>query len=92
MDNKDKEFLTEAIRLGREGVNSNTEGPFGSVIVKNGEIIGRGCNSVSSNNDPTAHAKIVAFRDACKNLSDFQLTDCVIYSSCEPCPMCLGAI
>ncbi len=92
MNDKDKEFLAEAIRLGKEGVNANTGGPFGAVIVKNGVIVGKGCNSVSSNNDPTAHAEIVAIRDACKNLSDFQLTDCVIYSSCEPCPMCLGAI
>ena len=92
MNRNDKDFLTEAIRLGKEGVKTNTGGPFGAVIVKNGEIVGRGCNSVSSNNDPTAHAEIVAIRDACKNLSDFQLTDCVIYSSCEPCPMCLGAI
>ena len=79
MDNKDKYFLAEAIRLGQEGVNANTGGPFGAVIVKNGEIVGRGCNSVSSNNDPTAHAEIVAIRDACSKLSDFQLTDCVIY-------------
>ena len=67
-------------------------GPFGCVIVKDGEIVGRGNNKVTSTNDPTAHAEVVAIREACKALGDFQLTGCVLYTSCEPCPMCLGAI
>lgn len=88
----DKDFLKEAIALGRQGMQSNAGGPFGAVIVKNGEIVGRGYNRVTSTNDPTAHAEVVAIRDACKNLGSFQLDDCVLYTSCEPCPMCLGAI
>jgi guanine deaminase len=67
-------------------------GPFAAVIVKNGEIIAEGSNQVTVSNDPTAHAEIVAIREACKKLQSFQLDDCIIYSSCEPCPMCLGAI
>ena len=66
--------------------------PFGAVVVKDGKIVGRGSNSVTSTNDPTAHAEVNAIRDACKNLNTFQLDDCEIYTSCEPCPMCLGAI
>src|SRR5437868_13096514 len=81
-----------AIRLAREGMLSGRGGPFGCVIVKGEEVVGRGCNEVISNMDPTAHAEIVAIRDACKNLGTFQLEDCEIYTSCEPCPMCLGAI
>jgi guanine deaminase len=88
----DTYFLREAIRLAHEGMNNNLGGPFGAVVVKNGEIIGRGCNQVTSSSDPTAHAEVVAIRDACRNLNDFQLKDCTIYASCEPCPMCLGAI
>lgn len=84
--------MAEAIRIGREGMNANLGGPFGAVVVKNETIIGRGSNRVASGNDPTAHAEIVAIRDACNHLRDFQLTDCILYSSCEPCPMCLGAI
>ncbi|MEJ7822963.1 MAG: nucleoside deaminase, partial [Chitinophagaceae bacterium] len=71
---------------------NNEGGPFGCVIVKDDKIIGRGNNKVTSSNDPTAHAEVVAIRDACKNLGTFQLEDCEVYSSCEPCPMCLGAI
>jgi tRNA(Arg) A34 adenosine deaminase TadA len=85
-------FMKVAIQLAMDGMLSNNGGPFGAVVVRNGEIIGRGSNKVSSSNDPTAHAEIVAIRDACKNLGHFQLNDCVIYTSCEPCPMCLGAI
>jgi guanine deaminase len=85
-------FIKEAIKLAVENVPSGKGGPFGAIIVKNGEIVGRGQNQVTSATDPTAHAEIVAIRDACRNLNDFQLTDCIIYSSCEPCPMCLGAI
>ena len=89
---QDNQFMQEAIRLARLGMENNEGGPFGAVVVKDGEIIGRGYNQVSSSNDPTAHAEVVAIRDACKNLGHFQLDDCVIYTSCEPCPMCLGAI
>lgn len=85
-------FMSEAIRLSKESVLKHNGGPFGCVIVKNGEIIARGYNQVTSNNDPTAHAEIVAIREACKKLNSFQLTNCEIYTSCEPCPMCLGAI
>ena len=88
----DKYFIREAIKQADKGINNNEGGPFGAIVVKNGEIVGRGNNKVTSTNDPTAHAEMVAIRDACKNLNSFQLDDCVIYSSCEPCPMCLGAI
>jgi guanine deaminase len=88
----DKRFLKRAIELSRKGMQEGQGGPFGCVIVKNGEIIGEGCNEVLKQNDPTAHAEIVAIRNACKNLNSFQLTGCDIYASCEPCPMCLGAI
>lgn len=85
-------FMQEAIRLALHGIRSNQGGPFGAVVVKEGKIIGRGNNQVTSTNDPTAHAEIVAIRDACQNLGTFQLPDCEIYTTCEPCPMCLGAI
>jgi Cytosine/adenosine deaminases len=81
-----------AIDLSREGMNQGIGGPFGCVIVKGEEVVGKGCNSVASLNDPTAHAEVVAIRDACKNLQTFQLTGCEVFTSCEPCPMCLGAI
>lgn len=87
-----KHFMQEAVNQSLHGMKNNEGGPFGAVIVKNGEIIGRGNNQVTSTNDPTAHAEVVAIRDACKNLGVFQLDDCIIYTSCEPCPMCLGAI
>lgn len=90
---KDREkFMFKAISLAEKGMNSGEGGPFGAIIVKNGEIVGRGNNKVTSTNDPTAHAEMVAIRDACKNLNSFQLEDCEIYTSCEPCPMCLAAI
>jgi tRNA(Arg) A34 adenosine deaminase TadA len=85
-------FLHKAIHLAIEGVNSGHGGPFGAVIVKEGQIIGRGCNRVTSTNDPTAHAEIVAIRDACQTLGVYHLTGCELYASCEPCPMCLAAI
>ena len=85
-------FLREAIRLSRENVNANEGGPFGAVVVRNQQIIGRGWNRVISTNDPTAHAEVVAIRDACSRLRTFTLAGCEIYSSCEPCPMCLAAI
>lgn len=92
MTEADRKFMSRAIELARLGVEANDGGPFGCVIVKNGEIIGEGNNRVTSANDPTAHAEIVAIRDACAKLGTFQLDECVIYTSCEPCPMCLGAI
>ena len=92
MSQADNEFMLRAIELAQAGVDSNTGGPFGCVVAKNGEIVGEGVNRVTSTNDPTAHAEIVAIRDACKNLDSFQLEACSIYTSCEPCPMCLGAI
>lgn len=85
-------FLKKAIDLAVTGVKQNKGGPFGCIIVKDGKIIGKGCNSVTSTIDPTAHAEIVAIRDACKHLGEYQLDDCILYASCEPCPMCLGAI
>ena len=90
---KEKEgFMREAIRLSLENMRSGKGGPFGAVIVKDGKIIARGFNQVTSTNDPTAHAEVVAIREACKELNSFQLEGCEIYTSCEPCPMCLGAI
>ncbi len=87
-----KKFMRAAIKLAEKGVDSNSGGPFGAVVVKDNKIIGEGFNSVTSTNDPTAHAEIIAIREACKKLKSFQLDDCIIYTSCEPCPMCLGAI
>lgn len=92
MTSEDKKYMERAIELAREGMNSNAGGPFGAVVVKNGNIIAEAYNKVTSTNDPTAHAEIVAIRKACESLSSFQLDDCIIYTSCEPCPMCLGAI
>ncbi len=88
----DDKFMRRAIELARNGMESNSGGPFGCVIVKDGEIVGEGSNQVTSTNDPTAHAEVVAIRNACANLETFQLDGCTIYTSCEPCPMCLGAI
>jgi guanine deaminase len=87
-----QDFLREAIRLSSEKMEAGEGGPFGAVVVRNGEIIGRGWNQVTTTNDPTAHAEIVAIRDACRRLGTFSLAGCEIYSSCEPCPMCLAAI
>jgi len=92
METQHRIFMSRAIELAKKGVNSNAGGPFGAVIVKNGKIIAEGFNKVTSKNDPTAHAEVVAIRKACKKLNSFQLDDCIIYTSCEPCPMCLGAI
>jgi len=89
---REKRFILEAIELSRKGMLNNIGGPFGCVVVKGDEIVGRGNNCVTSSNDPTAHAEVMAIRDACKNLQTFQLDDCEIYTSCEPCPMCMGAI
>ena len=89
--NQDKTFMREAIRLASESVK-NGGGPFGAVIVKDGEIIAGSSNSVTIDQDPTAHAEVNTIRQACKKLGTFDLSGCTIYTSCEPCPMCLGAI
>jgi len=91
MENKNSP-MKSAISLAKAGLDANKGGPFGCVVVNNGEIVGRGSNSVTSTNDPTAHAEVVAIRDACRNLNTFQLDGCELYTNCEPCPMCLGAI
>lgn len=87
-----EKFIREVVQMAQENVGTGIGGPFAALVVKNGEIVGRGVNRVTSTNDPTAHAEVVAIRDACKNLNHYQLTDCILYASCEPCPMCLGAI
>lgn len=87
-----KKFMQEAIKASIEGMDSNAGGPFGAVIVKDGEIIAKGWNKVTSTNDPTAHAEITTIREACKKLGTFDLSGCELYTSCEPCPMCLAAI
>lgn len=84
-------FMRLAIELANKSIMSGG-GPFGAVIVCNGEVVGTGANSVTNLNDPTAHAEIMAIRDASKKLERFDLNDCIIYTSCEPCPMCLGAV
>ena len=91
MEDKTK-FMREAIQLSIDSMRAGNGGPFGAIIVKDGKVIARGSNRVTSTNDPTAHAEVVAIREACKALGNFQLTGCEIYTSCEPCPMCLGAI
>ena len=85
------EFMKRAIELSVESVNKGG-GPFGSVIVKDNKIVAEGSNKVTSSNDPTAHGEIVAIREACKKLNNFNLSGCILYSTCEPCPMCLSAI
>src|SRR5688572_278027 len=92
MENNEEDFMREAIRLSIKNVEEKNGGPFGAVVVKDGKIIGRGVNNVTSHNDPTAHAEMVAIREACNYLKNYQLTGCEIFCSCEPCPMCLGAI
>ncbi len=87
-----EQYLQQAVKLASDNVTSSNGGPYGAVIVKEGEIIAGSGNCVTINNDPTAHAEIMAIRQACTILNDFQLTDCILYTSCEPCPMCLGAI
>lgn len=86
------QFMTRAIQLSQANIDRGTGGPFGAVIVKNNQIVGEGWNKVTSNNDPTAHAEVEAIRAACTSLKNFDLSGCVIYTSCEPCPMCLAAI
>jgi len=85
-------FMRAAIRISLEKMRANCGGPFGAVVVRNGKIVGRGWNQVTSTNDPTAHAEVSAIRDACRRLKTFSLADCELYTSCEPCPMCLSAI
>ncbi|WP_179343668.1 nucleoside deaminase [Winogradskyella ursingii] len=87
-----EKYMKEAVNAALKGMGNNEGGPFGCVIVKDGKIVGRGNNRVTSTNDPTAHGEVMAIRDACKNLNSFQLDGCELYTSCEPCPMCLGAI
>ena len=89
---KHEDWMQEAIALSVGGVTSGDGGPFGAIVVRDGVIVGRGNNKVTTTNDPTAHAEVVAIRDACAHLGTFQLKGCDIYTSCEPCPMCLGAI
>ncbi len=87
-----QEHIEKAIEMAAENAKTLAGGPFGAIIVKDGQVIGKGANQVTTTNDPTAHAEIVAIRDACKNTNDFRLEGAVIYASCEPCPMCLSAI
>lgn len=86
------EFLLKTIEIATNGVKQDIGGPFGAIVTLNNTIIAQTSNSVTSTNDPTAHAEVNAIREACKHLNHHQLTDCILYSSCEPCPMCLGAI
>lgn len=92
MSQGDPKFMRKAIALATENVVSGAGGPFGAVIVRDGKILATGVNLVTASNDPTAHAEVVAIRAACKALGSFQLTGCVVYTSCEPCPMCLSAL
>lgn len=87
----DNPFMARAIQLSIDNVISGNGGPFGAVVVRNGSIIAEGVNRVTARNDPTAHAEMIAIREACAKLGNFELKDCELYSSCEPCPMCLGA-
>jgi len=88
----EEQFMREAIKEADIGMRSGQGGPFGCVIVRKGEVIARGHNQVTSTNDPTAHAEVTAIREACRTLGSFQLQDCTLFTSCEPCPMCLAAI
>lgn len=92
MTKQDKKFMQRAIEMAQTGMDRDKGGPFGAVVVKDGEIIAESCNKVTSNNDPTAHAEIEVIRKACGVLGTFQLENCTLYTSCEPCPMCFGAI
>lgn len=87
----DEMFLRETIQLAAEHSQRRDGGPFGAIVVREGTILSRGWNQVTSANDPTAHAEVIAIRAACRELSDYRLPGCVLYASCEPCPMCLGA-
>ncbi|MDR0794664.1 MAG: nucleoside deaminase [Tannerella sp.] len=89
---EDKKFIQKTVALAAENVQTGKGGPFAALVVKNGQVVSSGTNLVTSNNDPTAHAEITAIRNACEQLGEFQLDNCTLYTSCEPCPMCLGAI
>lgn len=89
---RENPFMARAIELSIENVRSGKGGPFAAVVVRDGAIIAEGVNQVTSTNDPTAHAEVMAIREACRKLADFELKDCELYTTCEPCPMCLGAI
>ncbi|WP_119079736.1 nucleoside deaminase [Chitinophaga alhagiae] len=89
---REKKFMAMAVELSKKGMQGGDGGPFGAIVVRGDEIVGEGWNQVLAHNDPTAHAEVVAIRNACARLNTFQLTDCEIFTSCEPCPMCLGAI
>jgi guanine deaminase len=91
-DTFSQEFMQKAIDLSVANVQNNKGGPFAAIVVMGGKVIAQGTNLVTTSNDPTAHAEIVAIREACRTLNTFKLTGCDIYTSCEPCPMCLGAI
>jgi guanine deaminase len=84
--------MQQAIQLASENVETGRGGPFGAVVIKDGELISAAANQVMASNDPTAHAEVIAIRTACQKIGDFQLSGCELYTSCEPCPMCLGAI
>lgn len=90
--NEHEQFMHEAVLLAAESVEKRSGGPFGAVIVRDGRVVGQGANSVTSTNDPTAHAEIVAIRQACTKLGTFVLDDCACYTTCEPCPMCMAAL
>lgn len=92
MSHSHKELIEETIEMATANVHAGSGGPFAAIIVKDGRVVGRGVNRVTSVNDPTAHAEVMAIRDACRNLATYKLEGAVIYSSCEPCPMCLSAI
>lgn len=92
MSEYNPKFMQRAIELSRSGMNAGDGGPFGAVVVRDGQIIAEGNNRVLVDNDPTAHAEVTVIRRACQKLGDFQLENCEVYTSCEPCPMCLGAI
>ncbi|MDD5508293.1 MAG: nucleoside deaminase [Bacteroidales bacterium] len=92
MNEQEKSYMREALRLAKENITDGKGGPFGAVIVRNGTIIAHAANAVVRTNDPTAHGEIVAIRQACNMLGTFHLDDCELYTSCEPCPMCMGAI
>ncbi|MDQ3751483.1 MAG: nucleoside deaminase [Actinomycetota bacterium] len=88
----DREFMALAIDLSAEALDDDVGGPFGAVIVRDGQVVGRGRNRVLADGDPTAHAEVLAIRDACRSIGDHRLTGCVVYTSSEPCPMCLAAL
>lgn len=87
-----QKFMRRAIEIAQQGIDNNKGGPFGAIVVKNGKIIAESYNEVTSANDPTAHAEVAVIRKACQQLNHFQLDNCILYTSCEPCPMCFGAI